>query len=209
MKNDKYDEAVDISQSMDPDAFNMAVPKNTNTTQNQSQAKGSGAASMVSSSSSKSFAVKDKQYDEEVEFSGDDDESAPTTKNEMMKPQALHPSSNTNGAGNTNTNSNAPGKAEPLQPTAKPKHKPSAGSDVSSSDEDDDEEAAEGSYEQIDGAYNAKDYANLQVGIYVYYMCIICVFYVYLYVFIDLDMYTNYAPTINIYLHVIDVIGIY
>lgn len=165
MKNDKYDEAVEISQSMDPDAFHMAAPKQTvSSSQPQSQAK--GGASMVSSNSSKSTAVKDKQYDEEVEFSGDDDESidtrasgerkyssamaVPATKNEMVKPQALHPTANAPAKTDSNSMAN--------------KAKPSAGSDVSSSEEEDDEEGAEGSYEQIDGAYNPKDYANLQVS---------------------------------------------
>lgn len=203
LKNDKYDEAVEISQSLDPEAFHAAAPKMGMNTGATAAATAGAKMSSVgnTSSSSKSTTVKDKHYDEEVDFSnsGDDDVSVDTRHSadnramrtvvgaanapggsnrssadtamaqqqmQMQKPQAVNPGAGSAvqqqqqmQAGKSSVHGGADSAAQG-NAGIQAKAQATAASQESSSESED---PADGSYDQIDGGYNPKDYANLQV----------------------------------------------
>ena len=170
LENDKYDEAVELSQS-NVESFNVAASKAP--TMNDYQAQAKGGASQASSGGG-SNAVKDRHYDEEVDFSNSE-ESVDTRHDEDRDRRTQQPASMApmNHAISSNTNNNKPAQSSPgpIAQKSSPQHaqpipasrKAKAQVDESSSEEDPDGNAASGSYEHIDGAYNPKDYASLQV----------------------------------------------
>jgi intraflagellar transport protein 46 len=165
LENDKYDEAVELSQS-NVESFNVAASKMpTMYDQGQAQAKG-GASQASSAVSGGSNAVKDRHHDEEVDFSNS--EESVDTRHGDDRGARPQPAASTQAATSMPKQS-APGpiaqKSSPqhAQPIPANNRKAKAQVDESSSEEDPDGNAQSGSYDHIDGAYNPKDYANLQV----------------------------------------------
>jgi intraflagellar transport protein 46 len=193
LRNDKFDEAIDVSQSMDPSPQKSNYRSQDEFKRNQNTApvtKGGGnsgnnnnsnKASAGSSFNSK--AVAQAPYDEE--FLNSDDESVDSNAGRGRNPSKQDSKQESNSAPNSSgnaikasiqSNSSAASssnnntqqqiqqnqQSQPKTQQTKPAAQPNKSIDTeASSDEGDGNEE---SYEQIEGAYHAKDYQHLPVS---------------------------------------------
>lgn len=165
LRNDKYDEAIDISQSVD----HQASPKKFSPKMNMDDYKESKLLNNNNGENNKSLSVLNKPFDEEVDFSGSD-ESVDTvserikknSSNESKHQSESKPISQTIMTSlapkETTVTSQAQGKPEKIPEKQVPKAK-----DNDEESSEGDEGDAEESYDNIEGAYNAKDYHSLNV----------------------------------------------
>ena len=158
LTNDKYDEAMDVSQSMD---HGPAPSKPNAKLSNNNDSKGNKTIQKNPNTTSQS--VLNKPFDETLEFSqsGSDDsvDTLADNKNDKTKKTDVKSSSDTKPTGSNNKpNTNANSNANANKPQNQPKMKSKA-----DDDDDDDDDEQEESYENIEGAYNPKDYQHLNV----------------------------------------------
>eukprot|EP00607_Mallomonas_marina_P009859 CAMPEP_0182419634 /NCGR_PEP_ID=MMETSP1167-20130531/4041_1 /TAXON_ID=2988 /ORGANISM="Mallomonas Sp, Strain CCMP3275" /LENGTH=460 /DNA_ID=CAMNT_0024594651 /DNA_START=128 /DNA_END=1510 /DNA_ORIENTATION=+ len=166
LKNDKYDEAVEVSQSMDPSASFVPSMK----------------PSMLGENA-RSTSITNRPFDEALEFSHDDESSVDTRNSDRKGGVRQVAKLEAKGGG-------VPGPS-PLTQSMGPGHQPTGGGgkqslgamtqqqqqkaqqaaqrDDDDEDDEDEESSSESgteaeSYENIEGAYNAKDYAQLAVS---------------------------------------------
>lgn len=150
--NDKYDEAVEVSQSMDQGMGMKMEPEE----KGSATGGASSRPNITSLPEEKTNSFMNKPFDEALEFSqSNSDESVDTRGGDMAR--------------NNNYSSDAkksPMPAGNLQPQSQAKQmaslqvEESSGSEESDEDEDD---VAKQNYDNIDGAYNPKDYSHLNV----------------------------------------------
>jgi intraflagellar transport protein 46 len=165
LRNDKYDEAIEISQSMDQ----QASPKQFSPKMDMDDYKESKLLNNNNGDNNKSLSVLNKPFDEEVDFSGSE-ESVDTVSERNKKNsinESKHLQSESKRISQPLMTSLAP--QETLlssQAQVKPEKLPEktrAKDDDDESSEEGDEGDAEESYDNIEGAYNAKDYQSLNV----------------------------------------------
>ena len=170
IRNDKYDEAVEISQSMDQNS--MAVGKSKGFADEKESAKGTfGGGMKKGGEQSKSQSVLNKPFDEALEFSGSDSESADTKKNRNLKmgtiSQDSKQTSNQPQPITTNKISTGPTTTTTSHVDQSKRSNPNTSTPGQKTKEDESSSDGEGeheeSYDNIEGAYNAKDYQNLNV----------------------------------------------
>lgn len=173
LKNDRYDEVVDLSQS-NMDNLNIAAPKAASAMQPISSGGAKGTSSNSSNgatslSSRNSTSVKDKHHDEEVDFSNSGDDESVDTRHEDRDRERERRYGNpaeaprTQPSAATSAAATKPNPQSYQAPIPSKNTKAAAQVEESSSDEDADGTGVSGSYDHIDGAYNPKDYANLEV----------------------------------------------
>jgi len=173
LENDKYDEALDVSQSMDYKNTSMSSPRN--------ESKGSGKKIDKNSGDAGLKSVMNRPFDEALEFSqsGSDDSVdtvgasgnkntvAPTaaSRNVEMKisdHSDVKVSENSTSSARMMPSQSVGGLERPVHDS--PQSVPKQQKEVqSSSDDEDDEDGGDESYENLEGAYNPKDYAHLNV----------------------------------------------
>jgi intraflagellar transport protein 46 len=179
IQNDKYDEAVDVSASFDHGAApGKALDFGDDTKQSMGMAKGS--------EQSKSQSVLNKPFDEALEFShsGSDDSVATADMADSKKPKKVKtpvqaaPASQASpvadskgsepGMGSGGGGGHAGSKGEPTAGRAPPKQQsPKLDRSLDESqetEEDEDGDAGEESYDNIEGAYNPRDFDTLNVS---------------------------------------------
>lgn len=152
IKNDKYDEALELSQSMDPGTRNERKQPD------------------VKKELSKSQSVSNRHFDEELEVSQSSDEASMDSRMHPAKGKLSELSSapakaKTASAGDAKSASSAATKPSTTTSTTASKPTPSAmpkRQEESSDEEDDDKE--DDAPDFIEGQYNPEDYANLTVG---------------------------------------------
>lgn len=153
--NDKYDEAVDVSQSMDQgmkmedEKKGPASPKVPN---------------MTSLPEEKTNSFMNKPFDEALEFSQSNSDESVDTRGGDHKPAPRTEAKSTGGPSASNP---APSGtySQPKQQTAVSGTMASLQVDEESGSEEseEDDELGQQNYDNIDGAYNPKDYAHLNV----------------------------------------------
>lgn len=169
LRNDKYDEAVEISQSMDQNQNHSAM-KPKGFADDKETAKGSSLGTLKKGNDqSKSQSVLNKPFDEALEFShSGSDESAHTKKNDKNKKLGVINSDNNNKPSiQPNLQNKVPTSLTSSEQTnKKPTPAPTAASAPKTKSEEsssDGEGEHEESYDNIEGAYNPKDYQHLNV----------------------------------------------
>jgi len=183
LKNDKYDEAVDVSQSFDQgSSFAMGKEAKYGGGGRESDVKGS-APSMAGGGGlgggrpqRDSEKAMNKPFDEALEFSqsGSDDSvdtrlSDKKGKAGMTGPRSQHKEeTKQQPAAAAPKPAAAPAHAPPQQQSHQGKppsqSSPAKGRARRDSDEDEDDGDAEESYDNLEGAYNPKDFAQLNVS---------------------------------------------
>lgn len=202
--NDRYDEAVEVSQSLDNvNLSGFAMSKPTGPTAaagnvgSKSDAKGPATNSNPASAKeskdnqsllrtnteqTKSQTVLNNRFDEALEFSqsGSDESIDTTNKHRAQRPQpaptsqpalstassAVSNKSNASGPTGYTSNSQPAIASLPANAASSASNIPSNSSSnkkVTEEHSDDEDGDAEESYEHIEGAYNAKDFASLSV----------------------------------------------
>jgi intraflagellar transport protein 46 len=174
----KYDEAVDVSQSMDQS--NLAMNKDLKRSTYNNDVKSESNTLHRDSEQSKSHGILNKPFDEALELSQSGSDDSVDTRNSEKKgastigkprqadslSESKQPSSMANqrsmGAAPLQSANNAQREAQMQSLPNKSQHgKTNRGDDDESSEEEGDQEE---SYDNIVGAYSAKDYANLNVS---------------------------------------------
>lgn len=156
LMNDQYDEAVEVSQSMDQAVSKGPPPSHASA----KPTFGGGGAKMTEGS--RSVSVTDKPFDEAFEFSqSGSEESVDTRTSDKIPAQAPR-------IDVMASQTQAPRQAQPAYqqaPAAQRKHQHDEDEESSSEEEEEEEgvDAEDTSYENIEGAYNPKDYAHLNV----------------------------------------------
>jgi len=188
LRNDKYDEAVDVSQSMDKSAIGGKGSPGAKGTKPEAkkgggEAKGGGKAMSSGSEQTKSQSILNRPFDEALEFShSGSDESVDTRSSEKKakrsETQAKGAESKSAPTSSSQLGSSTIGGGTgSQQPKLQPQPVPSASAaptksgSASQRQEDDDDESGDGdsgdqgeeSYENIEGAYNPKDFESLNV----------------------------------------------
>lgn len=163
LKNDKYDEAVEVSQSMDQSHSIAPAQAKASYDDKESEQR----TMKRGNDTTKSQALLNRPFDEALEFSqSGSDESVDTRASQVKKKKQQEAKSSAQILSSAPTKSNVPTPAalvqqEKVVQKAQPKTtqaKPSAGDDESSSDGENEE-----SYDNLEGAYNAKDFEQLNV----------------------------------------------
>jgi intraflagellar transport protein 46 len=183
LENDKYDEALDVSQSMD---YKNTPPRSDakGTAGGSSGKKARGGAG-ADGDDAGAKAIMNKPFDEALEFSqsGSDDSvdtfkgaakrQAKAEADDAPKGESLMPSQSIGGLERpTHTGGDMSPLEAPVQQQQRAAPKVAAMAQEESeedSEEEDDEDdaddadAGDESYENLEGAYNPKDYAHLNV----------------------------------------------
>lgn len=174
LKNDKYDEAVEVSQSMDQTAQSIAAPKQISSYQSETKdAKNAAPFLGKETDQSKSQSLSNGHFDEALEFSQSGSEESVETrgsrpnKPRMDRPPEMKPIQQQQQSSSTRSTTTM----NPQDADSSPVRKPMGGApaalqhkkedDESSSEEEGDHEE---SYDNIEGAYNPKDYQQLNVA---------------------------------------------
>lgn len=162
VKNNTYDEEIEVSQSVDN--FNMleSAAKNAANQQYGNDTKGN--------SSDSGKRITNKHYDEELELSRGSDNSVETTNSRLPE---RNPTNNVNldTLAGTKSGSDAQKRPDMIEHTAAPNAKQYSNTkthgnmndDAADDDEDEDSDEHDDSYDNIEGAYNPKDYDSLHV----------------------------------------------
>lgn len=159
--NDKYDEAVDVSQSMDQ-GMKMEEDK---------RGPGAGEAKAPQMSAlpeEKTNSFMNKPFDEALEFSQSNSDESVDTRGGDHKQSARPEAKATAGPASSSTaSSGAYSQPKPAQSAAVTGTMASLQVDEESGseeEEDDEDDLGQQNYDNIDGAYSAKDYAHLNVS---------------------------------------------
>jgi intraflagellar transport protein 46 len=191
LKNDKYDEAVEVSQSLDVGAMAAAAPKYklpssaSKDKDDTKEAKGMSSTNELS----KSQAVLNRPFDEALEFSasGSDGSQSVDTRGDSPGHHRHHKSPAQEKAAEPDM-LDMPDVSAAVARTAAvipqmsaaqrtaaaalntldspPNKKGAHGEDEESSEEEGEEEGdVEESYDNLEGAYNPRDYAGLNVSV--------------------------------------------
>lgn len=161
LKNDKYDEAVEVSQSMDQ-SYHIA-PAQAKASYDDKEYE--QRTTKKTNEQNRSQTLLNKPFDEALEFSqSGSDESVDTRASQVKKKKQQEQKSSAQILSSAPTKSNVQTPAALVQQEqvkkaqTKMTPKPSSGDDDSSSDGENEE-----SYDNLEGAYNPKDFEQLNV----------------------------------------------
>jgi len=161
LKNDKYDEAVEVSQSMDQSHHIAPAQAKASYDDKEYEQR----TTKKTNEQNRSQTLLNKPFDEALEFSqSGSDESVDTRASQVKKKKQQEQKSSAQILSSAPTKSNVQTPAALVQQEqvkkaqTKMTPKPSSGDDDSSSDGENEE-----SYDNLEGAYNPKDFEQLNV----------------------------------------------
>lgn len=191
LRNDRYDEAVEVSQSLDQSALNMApikAPIQSGSRADSKEYKDAGEAKGLNrDDQSKSQSVLNRHFDEALEFSQSESEESidtargrqlqqqvrqqqpaaiRTMQSQQQQPVSQPPQQRSQPNQQPIASQQQPKKSE-QQPQSLQQQQSSRHAEHEESSEEENENENENeheeSYDNIEGAYNPKDYINLSV----------------------------------------------